>query len=251
MDVTIRFDAWDLACKRPFGAVSTGTEITLRVSVVKSVRPQRMYIILRKDGLSDMTVTEEKFYSNVTDPESQRKILFSQVSSSFHSTTYEVKFTIEEAGLYFYRFEVETQKGILYVGRGKNARAVTGDFLPEWQLLVYRSDYHTPEFLQGGIMYQIFPDRFLRGSSEPLPQTLSPRIIHKNWDERPLFTFDLPNYEATDFFGGDLEGIRQKLPYLRELGVSIIYLNPIFESASNHRYNTANYMAVDPYLGTE
>ena len=62
-----------------------------------------------------MTVTEEKFYSNVTDPESQRKILFSQVSSSFHSTTYEVKFTIEEAGLYFYRFEVETQKGILYV----------------------------------------------------------------------------------------------------------------------------------------
>ncbi|HIT93552.1 MAG TPA: hypothetical protein IAC43_00035, partial [Candidatus Faecivivens stercoripullorum] len=149
MDVTIRFDAWDLACKRPFGAVSTGTEITLRVSVVKSVRPQRMYIILRKDGLSDMTVTEDKFYSNVTDPESQRKILFSQVSSSFHSTTYEVKFTIEEAGLYFYRFEVETQKGILYVGRGKNARAVTGDFLPEWQLLVYRDDYHTPEFLQG------------------------------------------------------------------------------------------------------
>lgn len=251
MDVTIRFDAWDLACKRPFGAVSTGTEITLRVSVVKSVRPQRMYIILRKDGLSDMTVTEDKFYSNVTDPESQRKILFSQVSSSFHSTTYEVKFTIEEAGLYFYRFEVETQKGILYVGRGKNARAVTGDFLPEWQLLVYRDDYHTPEFLQGGIMYQIFPDRFLRGSSEPLPQTISPRIIHQNWDERPLFTFDLPNYEATDFFGGDLEGIRQKLPYLRELGVSIIYLNPIFEAASNHRYNTANYMAIDPYLGTE
>lgn len=251
LEQTIRYDAWDTACKKPFGAVSTGTEITLRISVIKSVRPQRAYLILRKDGLSNMEVTEDKFYSNVSDTSSVRKILFSQVSSSFHSTTYEVKFSVEEAGLYFYRFEVETQKGTLYVGMGENARAVVGDYLPEWQLTVYRSDYHTPEQLQTGIMYQIFPDRFLRGSKEPLPQTRSPRIIHKTWEERPLYNGDIPNYEATDFFGGDLEGIRQKLPYLKELGVSIIYLNPIFESASNHRYNTANYMAIDPYLGTE
>ncbi len=251
VDTTVRFDAWDSACKTPFGAVSTGTEITLRVSVAKTVRPQRVYVILRKDGMNNMTVTEEQFYSNVTDPGSQQKILFSQVSSSFQMKTYEVRFTIEEEGLYFYRFEIETPKETVYVGMGENARAVTGSFLPEWQLLIYRSDFHTPEFLQSGIMYQIFPDRFLRGSKEPLPQTLSPRIIHKDWNERPLYNNDLPNYEATDFFGGDLEGIRQKLPYLRELGVNIIYLNPIFESASNHRYNTANYMAVDPYLGTE
>ena len=251
MDTLVRFDAWDLSCKAPFGAVSTGTEIMLRVSVAKTLRPLRVYVILRKDGMNNMTVTEDQFYSNVTDPGSQRRILFSQVSSSFQMKTYEVRFTVEEEGLYFYRFEIETQKETVYVGMGENALAITGDFLPEWQLLIYRSDYHTPEFMESGIMYQIFPDRFFRGSRDPLPQTLSPRIIHKDWNERPLYNCDLPNYEATDFFGGDLEGIRQKLPYLQELGVSVIYLNPIFESASNHRYNTADYKAVDPFLGTE
>ena len=251
LEQSVRYDAWDIACKKPFGAVSTGTEITIRLHVVKSERPRRAYIILRKDGVKDMTITVDKFYSNVTYPDPMRKILFSQVASSFHSTTYEVKFSVEEAGLYFYRFEVETQKGTLFVGSDKNARAVVGDFLPEWQLTVYRDDFRTPQFLQTGIMYQIFPDRFFRGSQEPLPPTRSPRIIHKSWDERPLYNGDIPNYEATDFFGGDLEGIRQKLPYLKELGVSLIYLNPIFESASNHRYNTANYLAIDPYLGSE
>lgn len=54
---------------------------------------------------------------------------------------------------------------------------------------------------------------------------------------------------CNDYFGGDLEGIRQKLPYLAELGVEVLYLNPIFEAHSNHRYNTADYSRVDPLLG--
>jgi len=251
LEQTVRYDAWDPSCKRPFGAVSTETEITLRISVARGAHPQRAYVILRKDGLNDLKVTEDKFYTHITEHDGVRKILFSQVSSSLRATTYEVKFTVEEAGLYFYRFEVETPKGTLFIGRGENAAATVGDYLPEWQLTVYRSDYHAPTDLQKGVMYQIFPDRFLRGSKDPLPRTRSPRIIHKTWEERPLYNGDIPNYEATDFFGGDLEGIRQKLPYLKELGVTIIYLNPIFESASNHRYNTANYMAIDPFLGDE
>ena len=174
LEQSVRYDAWDIACKKPFGAVSTGTEITIRLHVVKSERPRRAYIILRKDGVKDMTITVDKFYSNVTYPDPMRKILFSQVASSFHSTTYEVKFSVEEAGLYFYRFEVETQKGTLFVGSDKNARAVVGDFLPEWQLTVYRDDFRTPQFLQTGIMYQIFPDRFLPRQpgappADPLP----------------------------------------------------------------------------------
>ena len=122
MDTLVRFDAWDLSCKAPFGAVSTGTEIMLRVSVAKTLRPLRVYVILRKDGMNNMTVTEDQFYSNVTDPGSQRGILFSQVSSSFQMKTYEVRFTVEEEGLYFYRFEIETQKETVYVGMGENAR---------------------------------------------------------------------------------------------------------------------------------
>ena len=102
VDTLVRFDAWDLSCKAPFGAVSTGTEIMLRVSVAKTLHPLRVYVILRKDGMNNMTVTEDQFYSNVTDPGSQRRILFSQVSSSFQMKTYEVRFTVEEEELYFY-----------------------------------------------------------------------------------------------------------------------------------------------------
>ena len=74
LEQSVRYDAWDIACKKPFGAVSTGTEITIRLHVVKSERPRRAYIILRKDGVKDMTITVDKFYSNVTYPDPMRKI---------------------------------------------------------------------------------------------------------------------------------------------------------------------------------
>ena len=78
------------------------------------------------------------------------------------------------------------------------------------------------------------------------------RWVHQEWSDTPEWRPD-PDGEIRnrDFFGGSLRGITSKLPYLADLGVTTLYLNPIFESASNHRYNTADYTRIDPMLGTE
>ena len=99
-------------------------------------------------------------------------------------------------------------------------------------------------------VHQIFLDRFWRGiENKPMP--FPDRLYQADKHAEPFWQ---PNETGghlnEDYFGGDLEGIRIKLPYLREMGVDYLYLNPIFEAHSNHRYNTADYLNVDPLLGT-
>jgi 4-alpha-glucanotransferase len=119
-----------------------------------------------------------------------------------------------------------------------------------FQLTVYEKDYKTPDFLKGGIMYQIFPDRFCK-SGKTHENVPSDRIIREDWNGTPYYKPDQNGHVwNNDYFGGDFAGIQSKLPYLKELGVTCIYLNPIFESHENHHYNTANYMKTDPLLGT-
>ena len=100
-------------------------------------------------------------------------------------------------------------------------------------------------------MYQIFPDRFCEGKpGKPMP--FADRIYREDKTGEPHFwpTEQQEGYLNMDYYGGDFAGIQQKLPYLCDLGVSCIYLNPIFEAHANHRYNTANYLKADPLLGT-
>ena len=126
-------------------------------------------------------------------------------------------------------------------------------------LTVYDSAFETPEWFRHGVCYQIFPDRFscsdrdrfLR-AAEAYRATGRSITVHERWDEEPLY---LPHggakdYAPDDYFGGDLNGIKEKLPYLQSLGITCLYLNPIFAAHSNHRYNTADYHTIDPLLGT-
>lgn len=94
--------------------------------------------------------------------------------------------------------------------------------------------FSVPRWIQGAVLYQIFPDRFYNAERSNDPPGVEP------WGGEPSFF---------NFFGGDLEGIRRRLDYLAALGVSAIYLNPIVEAPSNHRYDAADYMRVDPALG--
>ena len=116
-------------------------------------------------------------------------------------------------------------------------------------LTVYAKNYKTPNWFKGGIMYQIFPDRFYKIGTMP---DINGRIRRADWGGTPSFR---PNEKGkvlnNDFFGGNFKGIEKKLPYLKELGVTTIYLNPIFEASSNHRYDTSNYLKIDPFLGSE
>lgn len=109
-------------------------------------------------------------------------------------------------------------------------------------------NFETPKWAQGAMMYHIFVDRFYRGSQQEL-LVMPKRHIHKNWEEIPVIGPDKDGVWNNDFYGGDLKGIILKLDYLKELGISIIYLSPIVTSQSNHRYDTANYEEVDPYAG--
>ncbi len=163
---------------------------------------------------------------------------------------WECDFTPDHKGLYFYLFEASTCRGVQRLSRGDHGKAIFGGTY-RWQLTVYQQGFKTPDWLEGGVMYQIFPDRFYKagGDKGELP---AGRTYHEDWYEQPDWR---PNHEGritnTDFYGGDLKGVEAKLPYLKELGVTCIYLNPVFESHSNHRYDTADYMKIDPLLGTE
>ncbi|MGC8784416.1 MAG: glycoside hydrolase family 13 protein [Armatimonadota bacterium] len=96
-------------------------------------------------------------------------------------------------------------------------------------------EFHTPDWVKHAVFYQIFPDRFANGDPSNDPANVQP------WGTPPT---------PYNFMGGDLQGILQKLDYLQELGVTAIYLNPIFQATSNHRYNTYDYFRIDPKLGT-
>ena len=167
---------------------------------------------------------------------------------------WDIHTTIETEGLYWYHFDYVSSYGRSSILQTEGG---IGDFVgaptarKDWQLTVTERDFTTPDWLKGGIIYQIFPDRFYNSGAkkENVPED---RILRTDWGNEPEWR---PTPEGkvlnNDFFGGDLKGIGEKLPYLKDLGVTCIYLNPIFESHSNHRYDTADYGKIDPLLGTE
>lgn len=166
--------------------------------------------------------------------------------------TFCARVTPPAPGLYWYSFELSTPQGTLNLCPGAGSE---GELRPahtgEWQLTVFEAGYETPEWLKGGLIYQIFPDRFFKEGSFP-ENVPSGRVLREDWGGEPVFRPDEEGkIRNNDYFGGNLRGITAKLGYLKSLGVTALYLNPIFEAHSNHRYNTADYRKIDPLLGNE
>lgn len=163
---------------------------------------------------------------------------------------WELHFSASTTGLYFYHFELDTPWGKTFI---KNVGGGRGDFEAqgaEFQQTVYSKGFTTPDFLKGGIIYQIFPDRFYNSGTKK--KNVPESRVMREWGDVPFWHEEQMNgIWNNDYFGGDLKGIEQKLGYISELGVSCIYLNPIFEAHSNHRYDTADYEKVDSLLGSE
>lgn len=116
---------------------------------------------------------------------------------------------------------------------------------------VLLADYVQPEWVRDAVFYQIFPDRFCNGNPDNDVRTGEYRVgdygpIRMDWDAEPL---PYSEGRCMDFYGGDLEGVRQKIPYLRELGVTAVYLNPIFRAPTVHKYDCIDYFHVDPHFG--
>ncbi len=170
---------------------------------------------------------------------------------------YEARITAPPVpGTLWYDFRAEDERGhVLYYGNARDGLGGAGltyqDVPPSYQITVHDPGFDPPRFLREGIMYQIFPDRFAR--SKPPRSERQDVFLHEGWQEDPLVDPDARSGDnrALDFFGGDLKGIAGKLDYLQSLGVTVLYLNPVFKARSNHRYDTGDYGLIDPMLGNE
>lgn len=225
----MNFNSRKIECKSPYGAVKCGEKLSLHFPIASWVSVDKMFVFIR---LGDVSTPVE--------------MRFEKSENGF--SVYTADYVFDAAGIYYYRFEMRNRDGVWYYGRGENGESVCGENLPEWQLTVYKSTYKTPDFAKGNIIYHVFVDRFNRADGV---KTKRKYRLHKSFSESPEVVSADGKYYADDFFGGNFNGIREKLDYLEELGVGIIYLSPIFKAYSNHRYDTGDYLKVDELLGTE
>ncbi len=208
-----------------FGAFPTGVSITFRVTLPRKYAALRSELILFSDfGEKGRFTLEWKAVENACD-------------------IYEGSVSVSENGLYFYRIVFGIKWGELSVPNYRDG----GDV---FQLSFYDPDNRPADWLKGGIMYQIFPDRFCNGKNISVKKG---SVLNDDWYN------GIPQYAAKPgdpvannmFFGGDLYGISEKMEYIASLGVTVLYLNPIFDASSNHKYDIGDYMKIDSMFGGE
>lgn len=161
----------------------------------------------------------------------------------------------EKVCQFWYCFIIEESFQKYYYGNKPDLLGGEGQVYTEgfhsYLIVVYDPKFSTPKYLREGNIYQIFPDRFCKGNY--VPKEIIADRIHKEWHEDPILQVDTKNGDnfAHDFFLGNLRGIVEKLDYLKDLGITTLYLNPIFRAGTNHRYDTGDYSQIDPYLGDD
>ena len=215
--------------RTPFGACSVNTKITLRLFAENTPCYKDVFCVF-EDG----------------------EILMNFAYEKDNGCMFECTFNApEKPQLLFYYFRVVLPYETVYYGNNPEHLGGLGkayDSIPEsrYQITVFDKNYKTPDWVKNAVIYQIFPDRFNRAGDTPF------HGIERAWGEEPFYRPDQfgGEYLSNDFFGGNFEGIREKLPYLKNLGVTAIYLNPIGKAFSNHRYDTGDYEIPDETLGT-
>ncbi len=237
----IEHNSQELFYRTPFGAVPSETEIELRIAVSGIGIPHGVKCVICKDG-------------DVND-----YIDMSYTFTLCEKSIYSCKIIMPDKGsLMWYCFCIDHDGGCIWYGNNKDCLGGIGSIyesepVQKFQITVYDKSYITPEWFRKSVAYQIFPDRFYNGNDDGSFCGDRTDIIKRNWNDTPYHTPEQfgGEYLSNDFFGGNLKGIIKKLPYIKELGISVIYLNPIFKAYSNHRYDTGNYEEIDSTLGTE
>ncbi len=238
--------------RTPGGAVETGTPVTLRLRAASG----------------DLTAAKVRVWN---DRINVQQILDMQlVADDGEYEWWAVTLPASaEPTIYWYRFIAIDGTATAYyeddearLGGWGQTYAETQD--RSWQISVYNPDFYTPDWVKDAVIYQIFPDRFRDGDPTNNPEAgeffyeETPTVYRSNdpneeWnapicDPRDA-TGDCPMVWSQNFYGGDLAGIIEKLDYLQDLGVTTLYLNPIFESPSNHKYDTTDFSIIDENFG--
>ena len=188
----------------------------------------------------------ERVKLNITTREQKNVYPMKHVKNENDMAYFETTIELPRYAVYHYYFSFEANSRFQYYKKENTSgdNSVTDEEC--WKLSV---NFDVPEWAKGAIMYQIFVDRYKRTRGLEKPK-MKGRDIHNNWTEPPVVGPNKDGKWCVDFYCGDVKGITDTMKYLKKLGVDIIYLCPISESQSNHRYDTADYKSVDPYAGT-
>lgn len=238
---TISFNSWNEYFKAPFGALKVNQGADIKVNTNEEV--YSIYLVITKE---DENLNSEEV----------RRIPLIKKEENIYECKIEPLFI---PAIYYYYFEVEVNrngqnKKVFYGKIRQNGEACEYSFdnLNKYQLTVYEES-KSPTWFKEGVLYHIFVDRFNNGNRTGKPSNPKKNsFIYGNWEDDPMYIKD-ENGDIIrwDFYGGNLKGIINKLGYLKKLGISIIYLSPVFESSSNHKYNTGDYKKIDPMFGDE
>lgn len=229
----VTYDSWQKQYKTPFGAIQANTLVTWAITIDQPVQEADLWLT----KLNEDPVAYPMNYNDETQK-------------------YETQVRVGSSGLYNYYFAIKQNNQMFYVDQGLfgQGRLRQDDHnLKQYQLICYERKVPQVDWYDQGVVYQIFPDRFANGN--PYGEVTGRKknsFLYATEEDTPYYVKNSRG-EITrwDFFGGNLAGIRKKLPYLKKLGVNTIYLNPIFLATSNHRYDTVDYMKIDPMLGDE
>lgn len=240
------------------GAVAVGEQLRLTIDIWDDV-PRRVVLRTWTDEEKEKLVPMRK----VGCSERRNIALCGELNGGCR---YGVTLTFDKPQVLWYSFQITSSKGDVWrYGAAQEDKVGVGAFAygepPSFQVTVYKKQRTVdPTWYTQGVAYQIFPDRFARDDNWrarcervlSIPRKGVARRLVDDWNTYPYYERDADgNILAWDFYGGSLQGIISKLDYLKNLGITIIYLNPIVEAQSNHRYDTADYFHVDPMLGTD
>ena len=249
--ITYFFDSQNRIYRNPFGAVTAGTFVKLRIDAYDDCPSDASLIRTAEIKWS--------FYDtlgNVSENSTPLSVVFKDNVDTEYGPRlkyiFEGELKSDAPGVVFFRFAFKSIEGDTCYGNNADLFGGIGENGSEeyYQITVTERNLKVPEWWKKGIIYQIFPDRFCRGIDATVEDKPN-AFYYGTWDDLPFYVRKEGSTEIArwDFHRGNLSGVNGKIPYIEAIGANIIYLNPIFKARSNHRYDTCDYMHVDGLLG--
>ncbi len=262
---SLTFDSRSTTHKSPFGAVVAGTHMAFSVSALPGVSKLTLVVERRRlEGNQEVLDYSELARIPMTQQRKGVQEVWSAAYTFNAVSIYGYWFEAEVAGA---TFVLQNNRDTVYWTREKgsgglgavDAKPAAHSAIRRFRQTVFDAGFKVPEWAPDVVYYYIFPDRFRNGNRANDPQPGKRKYhdhtveLHKKWNERPFRPGSGDGSDShfnNDFFGGDLQGIIDKLDYIKGLGANTLYLTPIFKAASNHKYDTADYTSVDPDFGS-
>ncbi|MCY4744180.1 alpha-amylase family glycosyl hydrolase [Pelomonas sp. UHG3] len=265
-----RFDSRDTAFKQPFGAQPAGTDVSFSIgNDMPGLKAATLVIERRQMSGNQEQLAYEPLARIPMTPRARGL-----------GTGFSARYRFDAAGVYGYWFEIESAQGkyalqnnkdAIYWTREKGSMGpATVERLPanlnrvrRYRQTIHAADFQVPAWARDVVYYYVFPERFRNGdaSNDPRPGGGRPQDRyqdrdverHARWNEKPFKPGTGDGSDAlfnNDFFGGDLQGLIDKLDYIKALGANALYLTPVFRAPSNHKYDAADYKQIDPAFGS-